>query len=63
MKHSENSKILPNELDTEVTIEEILNTAKKKEEKKAAYSDRINNEMIKCSVDIFSNGFTKVLTP
>jgi hypothetical protein len=37
-----------------------LNAAKKIKTKKAAYSDRINNEMIKCSVDILSNGFAKV---
>jgi hypothetical protein len=37
-----------------------LNAAKKIKTKKAAYSDRINNEMNKCSVDILSNGFTKV---
>ena len=59
MKHSEKSKNLLNELDTEITIEEILNAANKIKTKKAAYSG-INNEMIKCSVDILSNGFTKV---
>ena len=60
MKHSENSKNLLNELDTEITIEETLNAAKNIKTKKVAYSDRINNEMIKCSVYILSNGFTKV---
>jgi hypothetical protein len=60
LKHSENSKNLLNELDTEITIEETLNAAKNIKTKKVAYSDRINNEMIKCSVYILSNGFTKV---
>ena len=45
-------KNLLNELDTEITIEEIIKTAKKIKSKKAAHSDKINNEMIKYSVDI-----------
>ena len=60
MKQKENSKNLLNELDTEITIEEIIKTAKKIKSKRAAHSDKINNEMIKYSVDILANGFIKV---
>ena len=59
-KQIENSKNLLNGLDTEITVEEIINAAKKIKSKKAAYSDRINNEMIKYSVDVLANGFTKL---
>ena len=60
LKQKENSKNLLNELDTEITIEEIIKTPKKIKSKKAAHSDKINNEMIKYSVDILANGFIKV---
>jgi hypothetical protein len=49
LKQKENSKNLVNELDTEITMEEIIKTAKKIKSKKAAHSDKINNEMIKYS--------------
>jgi hypothetical protein len=60
LKQKENSKNLLNELDTEITIEEIIKTSKKITSKKGAHSDKINNEMIKYSVDILANGFIKV---
>ena len=59
-KQKENSKNLLNDIDTEITIEEIIKTAKKIKYKKAANSDKITNEMIKYSVDILANGFIKV---
>jgi hypothetical protein len=60
LRQKENSKNLLNELDTEITIVEIIKTAKKIKSKKAAHSDKINNEKIKYSVDILANGFIKV---
>ncbi|CAB4003282.1 Hypothetical predicted protein, partial [Paramuricea clavata] len=60
LKQKENSKNLLNELDMEITTEEIIKTAKKIKSKKTAHSDKINNEMIKYSVDILANGFIKV---
>ncbi|CAB4032409.1 Hypothetical predicted protein [Paramuricea clavata] len=60
LKQKENSKNLLNELDTEITIEEIIKTAKKIKSKTAAHLDKINNGMIKYSVDILANGFIKV---
>ena len=37
-----------------------MNAIKKSQSKKAAYSDRINNEILKYSVDILANGLTKL---
>jgi hypothetical protein len=51
-----------NELDTEITIEEIMKTAKNIKNKKAAHTDKINNEMLKHSVDILANGFIKLFS-
>ena len=49
-----------NTLDTEITEQEIIKTAMKLKLKKAAYSDKINNEMIKSSADIQTQGFVKL---
>ncbi len=49
-----------NTLDTEITELEIMKTAMKLKLKKAAYSDKIKNEMIKCSADILTKGFAKM---
>jgi hypothetical protein len=47
-------------LDTEITESEIMKIATKLKLKKAAYSDKIKNEMIKSSVDILIKGFAKL---
>ena len=49
-----------NTLDTEITEQEIIKTAMKLKLKKAAYSDKIKNEMIKSSADILTQGFVKL---
>ena len=56
----ENNKDLYNELDQVITDSEIKNAAKKLKNKKASYSDRVSNEMIKSSISPLSNGFIKV---
>jgi hypothetical protein len=56
----ENNKDQLDQLDTEITDHEKLNTANLIKMKKATYSDRISNEMIKSSVDILMKGFIKV---
>ena len=38
----------------------LLNATKKLKSKKAVYSDKISNEMIKASIEILSHGFLKV---
>ena len=43
-----------NTLDTEITESEIIKTATKLKLKKAAYSDKIKNEMIKSSADLLN---------
>ena len=60
LKTNEKSKDLLNELDTEINTQEITEAAKKMKLKKAAFSDKINNEIIKNSIDILINGFKKV---
>ncbi len=60
LKQKENSKNLFTELDTKITVEEIMKAAKKIKSKKAAYSDRISNKMMKHSADILANCFTKM---
>ena len=60
LKNNETQKNSFIELDTEIMIEEIIKATKKVKNKKAAHSDKINNEMIKHSVDILANGFSKL---
>ena len=60
LKKYEIQKNYFNELDTEITIEEIMKAAKNIKNKKAAHTDKINNEMLKHSVDILANGFIKL---
>ena len=59
LKQNETLKNRSNELDTEITADEIIKAANKLKTKKAAYSDRITNEMLKASADILAIGFTK----
>ena len=60
MKKNENSKNSSNELDKEITVEELKKAAKKIRLNKAAYSDKVTNEMLKASIDILANAFIKV---
>ena len=60
LRNIENHKDQFNMLDTEITESEILNTSKRLKLKKAVYSDRIKNEMIKASIDILIKGFAKM---
>jgi predicted glycosyl hydrolase (DUF1957 family) len=60
LEKAEEHKNQFNELDKEITDYEISRAAKKIKLKKAAYSDKINNEMIKSSIDILNKGFIKV---
>ena len=59
LKQKETPKNLPNELDTEITAEEIARAAKNLKPKQAAYSDKIGNEMLKHSINILAIGFAK----
>ena len=58
LEKAEEHKNQFNELAKEIT--EISRAAKKIKLKKAAYSDKINNEMIKSSFDILNKGSVKV---
>ena len=49
-----------NTLDAEVSESELMKVVKKMKTKKAAYSDKIKNEMIKASIDILMPGFIKL---
>lgn len=60
LKDYENNKDQFKELDETITDNELLNAAKKIKTKKAAYSDKIRNEMIKSSVPILLKGYLKV---
>ena len=60
LKSIEKDKDRYNELDAPITENELLNAMKKIKLKKAAYSDRISNEIIKASSDILTKGFIKV---
>ena len=46
-------------LDYNITEMEIRNAAKKLKNNKSAFSDRIKNEMLKCSINILLQGFFK----
>ena len=60
LKNTEKIKDKFNELDEIITENELLNATKKLKYKKAAYSDKIKNEMIKSSIGSLSEGFLKV---
>ena len=60
LEKAEEHKNQFNVLDKEITDYEISRAAKKMKQKKAAYSDKINDEMIKSSIDILNKGFIKV---
>jgi hypothetical protein len=60
LKNNEYMKNLSDELDTEITFEELKQAAKNIKTKKATYSDKISNEMIKHSVDSLGTGFINV---
>ena len=47
-------------LDYNITEMEIRNAAKKLKNNKSAFSDRIKNEMLKCSINILLQGFLKL---
>ena len=47
-------------LDHPISDSEIRNAAKKLKKNKSAYSDRIKNEMIKCSTHVLLQGFIKL---
>ena len=60
LKNNENYKHEFTELDETITDNELHNAAKNIKSKKATYSDKIKNEMIKSSIDILIKGFSKV---
>ena len=60
LKSIERSRDQFDELDAPITENELMNTVKKIKLKKATYSDRISNEIIKSSFDILIKGFIKV---
>ena len=60
LKDKEKSKDEYNTLDTDIIEYEIRNTALKLKLRKAVYSYKISNEMIKSSTDILSEGFIKL---
>lgn len=60
LKSIERNRDQFDELDGHITENELMNAVKKIKLKKATYSDRINNEIIKSSFDILIKGFVKV---
>ena len=56
----EKNRSQSNELDDTISENDLLNAVKKLKMKKAAYSDRISNEIIKSSIDILMKGFIKI---
>ena len=60
LEDKEKSRNEYNMLDTEITEHEIQINAKKLKLQKAVYSDKIKNEMIKCSTDILAKGYIKL---
>ena len=60
LKNYEKSKYEFNELDSIIIDDQLFNAAKKIKTSKTVYSDRIQNEMIKASVDILPTGFLKL---
>ena len=60
LQESEKVKDKFNELDATITENELFNATKKLKSKKAVYSDKIRNEMIKFSANILKSGFLKV---
>ena len=62
LKDKEKSKDEYNTLDTDITEYQISNTALKLKLRKAVYSDKISNEMIKYSTDRFKKGLSNSST-
>ena len=60
LKNYEKTKDQFNKLDGTITDTDLLNAAKNMKLKKAAYSDKIKNEMIKSSTGILLKGYLKV---
>ena len=60
MKESERFKDQFNDLDKTITEEELLTATRKLKSKKAVYSDKIRNEMIKLGANIAPQSFLKV---
>ena len=60
LETSEKTKNKFDELDTNITENELFTATKKLKTKKAVYSDKIRNEMIKSSADILKTGFLKI---
>ena len=60
LKSIERSRDQFEELDAPITENELMNKVKKIKLKKATYSDRISNKIIKSSFDILIKGFIKV---
>ena len=60
LKESERFKDQFNDLDKTITEEELLTATRKLKSKKAVYSDKIRNEMIKLGANIAPQSFLKV---
>ena len=60
MKESERFKDQFHDLDKPITEEELLTATRKLKSKKAVYSDKIRNEMIKLGANIAPQSFLKV---
>ena len=60
MKNMEKSKPDINELDFQISDDEILNISKQLKNKKSSSSDLIKNEMIKASCGLLLNVYKKL---